>query len=60
MGEKVKLKIDAKQVENELELRSVEISDLQQKLLDIHQGYLLYILNKIIDLGCCDVINNYI
>ncbi|XP_014279006.1 chromosome-associated kinesin KIF4A isoform X2 [Halyomorpha halys] len=36
-AEKVKLRIDAKQVENELDLRSVEISDLQQKLLDIQQ-----------------------
>ncbi|CAH1402755.1 unnamed protein product [Nezara viridula] len=35
--EKIKLKTDAKQVEHELELRTVEISDLQQKLIDIHQ-----------------------
>ncbi|XP_014278993.1 chromosome-associated kinesin KIF4 isoform X3 [Halyomorpha halys] len=36
--EKIKLKTDGKQVEHELELRTVEISDLQQKLIDIHQA----------------------
>ena len=40
--EKIKLKTAAKQVEHELQLRSVEISDLQQKLMDIHQGNLYY------------------
>lgn len=35
--EKVKLRSDKIQVEQELELRSAEISDLQQKLLDLHQ-----------------------